>query len=78
MTTQVNSKFSIGDKVWLMHDNYPQDLEIVGITANIGVDTCYVIYNFINPSKYKGLLDRGINKGEHMVFKTKAELVASL
>lgn len=69
----INAKFNIGDKVWAMVDNRPEELIIYGININIRKSkddyTIHIFYCISETSnKYP----------EHSLFATKDELKNSL
>lgn len=69
----INPKFNIGDKVWAMVDNMPEELIIYGIDVRIrNSKDNYTIYIFYCISETSNRYP------EHSVFATKEDLKNSL
>ena len=67
---EVNTKFEIGDVVWIIDNNKPMQLKITGINISIN-DNCVADIEYC--------LHHGDRKiPENKAFKTKEELIASL
>lgn len=72
----IETKYNIGDKVWLMEDNKPKEYEIIGFTVNKG--KMRTTEQFLFTDNNYILLDFPFRCQEHNIFKTKEELLASL
>lgn len=80
LTMKIETKFSIGDKVWFMSDNKPLEVEISRIkVCQFLVQGLYkteitYMVKFIHSTGCESI--RGYS--EHLFFRTKKELVQSL
>lgn len=65
----VNTKFNIGDQVWYMSDNRPNESDITGFSISID-ETKHLTIEYT--------LHFNEKIGEQYLFSTKEELIASL
>lgn len=66
----INTKYSIGDKVWVMRDDRVREMEVVGVRANVDIN------KFLESEYY--LNDSSKLHKEPTLFSSKQELLQSL
>lgn len=70
----IETKFSVGDKVWTIYGNRPQEMSISIIVIRICKNT--VIDYFLHAKDAKDANDSYFEASEEYVFATKTELLA--